>query len=94
MKQNRLSSSAGSESRLLYELTNYLSWSGLSDPEHQVRLIVIVVIAVGNVVVVVAAAVVAVFVSFVSLLFSCWCFANVVVVVNTFVFVVGSVILS
>jgi hypothetical protein len=37
VKQQRLNRVNGSESRLLYELSNYLSWSGLSDPEHQVK---------------------------------------------------------
>jgi len=35
LKQKKISTSNGAESRLLYELSNYLSWSGLSDPEHQ-----------------------------------------------------------
>ena len=39
VKQNKLTNLSGSESRLLYELSNYLSWCGLSDPEHQVRVL-------------------------------------------------------
>jgi len=42
VKQQQMSSANWTKSRLLYELSNYLSWSGLSDPEHQARGVVVV----------------------------------------------------